>query len=76
MKYTRSAATSLGIAVLLAGCNPAGNPMVDMCQKITQNLVGTIETWEEPKVTEGRQFATTELGYQACLLYTSDAADD
>lgn len=56
---------SIACVTLLSACNPASDPVVDMCQKITQNLVGTIETWEEPKKSEGRRFATVEVGYQS-----------
>ena len=49
--------------VALSGCNPTSTPLVDMCQKITQNLVGSISEWQEPTKTEGRNQATVELAY-------------
>jgi hypothetical protein len=65
MKYTLPATATIAAACLLSACNPADKPMVDMCQKITTNLVGEIESWADPKKTEGRRFATVELGYTA-----------
>ncbi len=68
MKLTLSANAArlkvLTIAsVTLTACNPAGDPLVDMCQKITGNLVGTIESWAEPEKTESGNLATTQVGY-------------
>lgn len=50
-------------ALLVAGCNPTSTPMIDMCQKITQNLVGNVSEWKEPGKSESKKFATVEVGY-------------
>ncbi|MEM7255800.1 MAG: hypothetical protein AAF404_00270 [Pseudomonadota bacterium] len=65
MKNTTLVSVTIAATAVISACNPAGDPVVDMCQKITQNLVGTIETWEEPKKSEGRRFATVEVAYLA-----------
>jgi len=65
MKYPLSASASLAGALLLSACNPAADPMVDMCQKVTKNLVGTIESWGEPAKSDNRRFRTIELAYQS-----------
>lgn len=57
------ASLTLTSVLLLSACNPAADPLLDMCKKVTQNLVGTIESWDEPIKSEGRRFATLELGY-------------
>lgn len=61
----RNSALSVALfsAVALTGCNPTSTPLIDMCQKITQNLVGSISEWQEPTKTEGRKHATVELAY-------------
>lgn len=65
MKYSMLIGCSLTAAVLISGCGPAGDQMVNMCQKITQNLIGTVEVWQEPIKSEGGRFATVELAYDA-----------
>lgn len=53
------------VSVSLTGCNPTSTPLIDMCQKITQNLVGPISEWQEPQKSEGARYATVQLSYTA-----------
>jgi len=63
MKNTACKLVVLGsLAGLLAACSPSDTPLIDMCQKITQNLVGAVSEWQ-PKKTEGKEFMTVELAY-------------
>lgn len=55
--------------VALSACNPTSTPLIDMCQKITQNLVGNVSEWQEPQKIEGVKAATVQLAYN-----TSDGA--
>ena len=49
--------------LLMAGCNPTSTPLIDMCQKITQNLVGNVSEWKELGKSETKKLATVEVGY-------------
>ncbi len=62
---TKSALMLAIVSVSLTGCNPTSTPLIDMCQKITQNLVGPISEWQEPQKSEGARHATVLLNYTA-----------
>lgn len=62
MKISALTLAIIGTATL-SGCNPTSTPLIDMCQKIAQNLAGNISEWEEPVKTEGSQSATVQLAY-------------
>ena len=60
-------------ALLITACNPTSTPMIDMCQKITQSLVGTVSEWQEPKKSEGRKVTTVEVAYTTSDGQTGNA---
>lgn len=62
MKNTAYKLVMLG-SIALAGCSPTDTPLIDMCQKITQNLVGSVGEWKEPKKTETKVLMTVEVAY-------------
>ena len=51
------------MGVSLSGCNPTSTPLIDMCQKITQNLVGTVSEWQEPQKSANDKYTTVQLAY-------------
>ncbi len=51
------------MGISLTGCNPSSTPLIDMCQKITQNLIGTIGEWQEPQKTATKKYTTVQLAY-------------
>lgn len=60
----KNSASVLAImSISLIGCNPTSTPMIDMCQKITQNLVGTVGEWQEPQKSATRKYTTVQLAY-------------
>lgn len=59
--------------IALSACSPASDQHIDMCQKITQNLVGAVSEWKEPIKSEGRKFASVELAYSTSDGMTGNA---
>ncbi len=57
---------AIGIAISVAACSPSGNPQLDMCKKITGNLL--IGDAEYGEITEVKGRETMQL----TLPYTSD----
>lgn len=51
------------MSISLTGCNPTSTPMIDMCQKITQNLVGAVSEWQEPQKSANNKYTTVQLAY-------------
>ncbi len=49
--------------IFIHGCSPTGTPLIDMCKKITQNVVGTVETWGEPEKTERTRHLFVSVAY-------------
>ncbi len=66
MNYTRFAvAITSGIAVpvILAACSPSGNPHLDMCRKITSNLLISDVEFGEVQESKGRNALLMTLPY-------------
>jgi len=47
----------------LVACSPSGTPYIDMCQKITGNLVGSISEWSEPSKSESDNSLFVNVAY-------------
>ncbi len=51
--------------VSTTACSPSGNPHLDMCQKITSNLLTSAATFGEPQETKGNRELTMVLPYSS-----------
>jgi len=64
MSNSRIALTITAIAAL-AACSPSGNPQLDMCKKITGNLLLGDAEYGEIKEVKGREEMTMTLPYNS-----------
>jgi len=60
MKFFFSMALS---SLTLVACSPSGTPYIDMCQKVTGNLVGAIGEWSEPSKSESNNSLLVKVAY-------------
>jgi len=47
----------------LVACSPSGTPYIDMCQKVTGNLVGAISEWSEASKSESDDSLFVNVAY-------------
>jgi len=47
----------------LVACSPSDTPYIDMCQKVTGNLIGSISEWSESKKSESDDSLFVTVGY-------------
>lgn len=50
-------------AITLQACSQSDTPYVDMCQKITGNLAGSVESWDKVEKNERSDFLVVDLAY-------------
>lgn len=47
----------------LVACSPSDTPYIDMCQKVTGNLVGSVNEWNEPSKSESNKSLYVTVAY-------------
>ncbi len=53
-RFAVAVTTTIALPILLASCSPSGNPQLDMCQKITGNLLTSDVEFGEIQESKGR----------------------
>jgi len=59
----RYSVSAIFLSTTLIGCSPSDTPYIDMCQKVTGNLVGSISEWNEPNKSESDNSLFVTVGY-------------